>query len=41
MHSCVTLFEIVAKDEEVFKKIIDKFYNGKRDNNTINLLNNN
>lgn len=41
VHSCVTLFEIVAKDEEVFKKIIDKFYNGKRDNNTINILNNN
>ena len=41
VHSCVTLFEIVAKDEIVFKKIIDKFYNGKRDNNTINLLNNN
>ena len=41
VHSCVTLFEMVAKDEIVFKKIIDKFYNGKRDNNTINLLNNN
>ena len=41
VHSCVTLFEMVAKDEIIFKKIIDKFYNGKRDNNTINLLNNN
>lgn len=36
--SCMTLFEIVAPEEEVFKLIIDKYYNNKRDINTINLL---
>ena len=38
VQSCITLFEIVAKEETVFKKIIDKFYKGERDKITIQRL---
>lgn len=38
VKSCITLFEIVAKEEMVFKKIMDKFYNGERDQITIQKL---
>ena len=36
--SCMTLFEIVDKNENVFSQILDKYYNGKRDTNTIHLI---
>ena len=36
--SCMTLFEIVDKNEKVFSQILDKYYNGKRDTNTIHLI---
>ena len=36
--SCMTLFEIVDKNEKIFSQILDKYYNGKRDTNTINLI---
>ncbi len=41
LKSSMTLFERVFPKEKIFKNIIDKFYNGKRDEITINLLNNN
>ena len=36
--SCMTLFEIVDKSEKAFSQILDKYYNGKRDTNTIHLI---
>lgn len=36
--SCMTLFEIVDKNENVFSQILDKYYKGKRDTNTIHLI---
>ena len=38
VHSCITLFLQVDKDNKVFKDIIDKYYNGILDINTINIL---
>ncbi len=38
LNSCMTLFEYVFPEEEIFSKIIDKFYNGKRDIMTLNIL---
>lgn len=40
LNSSMTLFEYALPNEKIFGKIIDKFYDGKRDNNTINMLNN-
>ena len=36
--SCMTLFYEADPSIDVFKKVIDKFYNGKFDENTIRLL---
>ena len=36
--SCMTLFEIVDKNEKAFSQILDKYYKGKRDTNTIHLI---
>ena len=33
--SCMTLFEIVAPEIEEFGKVIDRFYEGKRDQRTV------
>lgn len=38
--SSMTLFYLVAPKETIFKKILDKFYDGKLDENTIILCNN-
>ena len=38
LNSCMTLFEYVFPKEKVFSKVIDKFYKGKRDNMTLNIL---
>jgi len=41
LHSSMTLFLKAAQDENnyaVFQKIIDKYYNGKSDSKTINML---
>ena len=38
--SSMTLFHLVEPDEEIFKKVLDKYYNGKLDENTIRLYNN-
>lgn len=36
--SCMTLFEIATPDVPEFGMVLDKFYNGKRDELTINLV---
>ncbi len=36
--SCMTLFELAAPDVCEFGMVLDKFYDGKRDDKTINLL---
>ena len=36
--SSMTLFNAVAPDEEVFKKVLDKYYNGKLDIKTLEIL---
>lgn len=38
LNSCMTLFEYTSH-EEIFSKVIDKFYNGNRDERTLELLN--
>lgn len=38
LNSCMTLFEYSIQGEKIFGKIIDKFYNGKRDRVTLEML---
>lgn len=38
LNSCMTLFEYSIPKEKIFSKIIDKFYNGKRDRVTLEML---
>lgn len=38
LNSCMTLFEYAFPEEKIFSKMIDKFYNGKRDNLTLDIL---
>ena len=38
--SCMTLFAEIAPNEKVFQKVLDKFFDGKKDENTIELLKN-
>ena len=38
LNSSMTLFEYVFPKEEIFSKVINKFYNGKRDNLTLEIL---
>lgn len=38
LNSCMTLFEYSIPEEKIFGKIIDKFYNGKRDSVTLEML---
>ena len=38
LKSCMTLFELVDKKEEVFKKILEKYYDNERDEKTIELV---
>lgn len=38
VKSCMTLFYYADSSIKVFKEVIDKFYNGKFDINTINLI---
>lgn len=41
LNSCMTLFEYSIPEEKIFGKIIDKFYNGRRDNVTLEMLESN
>jgi uncharacterized protein (DUF1810 family) len=38
LKSCMTLFDYSIKSESIFNDILDKFYNGQRDNKTLSLL---
>lgn len=38
LHSCMTLFDAVPATFPVFGQVLDKFYQGKRDVNTLNIL---
>lgn len=38
LNSCMTLFEYSIQGKKIFGKIIDKFYNGKRDRVTLEML---
>lgn len=39
VNSCMTLFYYTAPNITLFKDVIDKFYEGRMDENTINILN--
>lgn len=36
--SCMTLFEIVAPEENVFGEVLEKFFDGQRDKRTLELV---
>lgn len=38
LKSCMTLFSYVAPEIEVFSQVLEKFYQGEKDNNTISRL---
>ena len=38
LRSSMTLFAEAAPDEEVFQKVLDKFYDGKKDERTLEIL---
>jgi uncharacterized protein (DUF1810 family) len=38
LKSCMTLFEAVARDEPVFRQVLERFFEGKRDEVTAGLL---
>lgn len=39
LRSSMTLFALVAGDDSVFQKVLDKYYGGRRDGKTLQLLN--
>jgi uncharacterized protein (DUF1810 family) len=40
LRSSITLFAEVDHAEQVFQKVLDKFFNGRRDNKTLQIINN-
>jgi uncharacterized protein (DUF1810 family) len=38
LHSCVTLFASVSPEGSVFERLLEKYYNGMRDEKTMGLL---
>ena len=38
LKSCMTLFEIADPEQKLYGDVLDKFFDGKRDENTIKLL---
>ena len=38
LRSCMTLFALADPEENVFKKVLEKFYNGEIDKETVMLL---
>ena len=38
LNSSMTLFDYVSDDENVFKEVIDKFYDGQKDEKTLQLI---
>lgn len=39
LRSCMTLFQCAAPDQPVFGKVLDKFYGGRPDGRTLEILN--
>ncbi len=38
LQSCMTLFAEVAPEEEVFQKVLDKYFDGEKDRHTLQIL---
>ena len=38
LKSCMTLFAVVAGDDSVFQKVLDKYFGGRKDKLTIEIL---
>jgi uncharacterized protein (DUF1810 family) len=38
LRSCMTLFAEADPSEEVFQKVLDKFFNGEKDERTLEIL---
>ncbi|MCC8139798.1 MAG: DUF1810 domain-containing protein [Lachnospiraceae bacterium] len=38
LQSCMTLFAEAAPDEEVFQKVLDKYFDGEKDSHTLQIL---
>ncbi len=38
LHSCMTLFALADKECDVFQKVLNKFFDGKKDQRTIDIL---
>lgn len=38
LRSCMTLFAEAAPNEEIFQKVLDKFFDGKKDERTLEIL---
>ena len=38
LRSCMTLFNVVANGDDLFQKVLDKYYNGAPDERTLTLL---
>ncbi|MFP4008943.1 MAG: DUF1810 domain-containing protein [Spirulinaceae cyanobacterium] len=38
LHSCATLFAVVSPPDSLFMQILDRFYNGEKDRQTLDLL---
>ena len=38
LQSCMTLFSLVPGSNSVFDKVLDKFFNGRKDAKTLELL---
>ena len=38
LRSCMTLFEEADPNEEIFQKVLDKFFNGEKDERTLEIL---
>jgi uncharacterized protein (DUF1810 family) len=39
LRSCMTLFSLVPGADKVFQQVLDKFFNGRKDEKTLQLLN--
>ncbi len=38
LNSCMTLFDFVSGDNDVFSQVIEKFYDGEKDQKTLQLI---
>ena len=38
LKSCMTLFSVVSEEKSVFHQVLDKYYDGKRDDKTLEII---